>query len=186
MRTYLLALTRNWLSLLGAALTTASAVLILIFFALQLFGFRGGPYDGLLVFTVLPLLLVFGLLLIPIGAWRDRRRTREALSRGEAAPAFPVIDLNRDTVRRAALLILALTIGRLFRIGYPDTTTMVFEVTARNSESVIGIAAVVFAGRPLVTLAILIGPVIELPALLVLTKVMLQLRTRWTWPSPAR
>ena len=45
---------------------------------------------------------------------------------------------------------------------------------------------VVFAARPIVTLAILIGPVIELPALLVLTKVMLQLRTRWTWPSPAR
>ena len=84
------------------------------------------------------------------------------------------------------LFILALTIGRVFKLGYPDTTTMVFEVTARNSESVIGIAAVVFAARPLVTLAILIGPVIELPALLVLTKIMLQLRTRWAWPSPAQ
>ena len=71
-------------------------------------------------------------------------------------------------------------------LGYPDTTAMVVEVTARNSESVIGIAAVVFAARPLVTLAILVGPVIELPALLVLTKVMLQLRTRWTWPNAAR
>ena len=90
------------------------------------------------------------------------------------------------TLAGPALLILALTIGRVFGLGYPDTTTMVFEVTARNSESVIGIAAIVFAARPLVTLAILIGPVIELPALLVLTKVMLQLRTRWTWPSPAR
>lgn len=84
------------------------------------------------------------------------------------------------------LFILALTIGRVFKLGYPDTTTMVFEVTARNSESVIGIAAVVFAARPLVTLAILVGPVIELPALLVLSKVMLQLRTRWTWPNAAR
>ena len=61
---------------------------------------------------------------------------------------------------------------------------MVFEVTARNSESVIGIAAVAFAGRPLVTLAILIGPAIELPVLLALTKIMLRLRTSWTWPEP--
>lgn len=80
------------------------------------------------------------------------------------------------------LFIIALTIGRILKLSYQDTTAMVFETTARNSESVIGIAAAVFAGRPLVTLAILIGPVIELPVLLALTKIMLRLRTIWTWP----
>lgn len=83
------------------------------------------------------------------------------------------------------VFMLALTIGRTFKLTYQDTTAMVFETTARNSESVIGIAAAVFAGRPLVTLAILIGPAIELPVLLALTKVMLRLRTIWTWPYAA-
>jgi arsenite transporter len=78
---------------------------------------------------------------------------------------------------------VALAIGRVFKLGYADTTAMVFEVTARNSESVVGVAAVAFAGRPLVMLAILIGPIIELPALLGLTRIMLHLRHAITWPA---
>ena len=84
------------------------------------------------------------------------------------------------------VFVIALVIGRTFTLGYADTTTMVFEITARNSESVIGIAAIAFAGRPLVTLAILIGPVVELPALLALSRLMLRLRQRWIWPDLAR
>ncbi len=81
---------------------------------------------------------------------------------------------------------IALAVGRVFKLGYADTTTLVFEVTARNSESVIGIAAVAFAGRPLVTLAILIGPIVELPALVMLSRGMLRLRTHWQWPDAAQ
>ncbi len=76
---------------------------------------------------------------------------------------------------------IALALGRTFKLGYADTTTMVFEVTARNSESVIGVAAVAFANRPLVTLAIVIGPIVELPVLLALSRIMLRLRARWNW-----
>ena len=79
------------------------------------------------------------------------------------------------------LFVLALGVGRLFNLGYADTAAMVFEVSARNSESVIGVAAVAFAGRPLVILAILIGPIVELPVLIVLTRTMLRLRDRWSW-----
>ena len=31
--------------------------------------------------------------------------------------------------------------GRIFKLTYPDTAAMVFEISARNSESVIGVAA---------------------------------------------
>ena len=79
------------------------------------------------------------------------------------------------------LFVLALGVGRLFNLGYADTAAMVFEVSARNSESVIGVAVVAFAGRPLVILAILIGPIVELPVLIVLTRTMLRLRDRWSW-----
>lgn len=80
-----------------------------------------------------------------------------------------------------AVFALALVTGRVFGLDYADTTTMVFETTARNSESVIGVAAVAFAGRPLVIFAILLGPVVELPVLLALSRTMLHLRHRWTW-----
>lgn len=83
-----------------------------------------------------------------------------------------------------ALFALALGLGRLFGLDYPDTTTLVFEVSARNSESVIGVAAIAFPGRPLVVLAIVLGPVVELPVLLALARMMLSLRTRWPWPRP--
>jgi len=81
------------------------------------------------------------------------------------------------------LFVLSLTVGRRFHLGYADTATLVFTTTARNSESVIGVAAVAFVGHPLVLVAILVGPVIELPALLVLSRFMLRLRTRLSWPD---
>ena len=83
----------------------------------------------------------------------------------------------------AGLFALSLTVGQRFRLGYPDTATLVFTTTARNSESVIGVAAVAFAGHPLVLVAILLGPIVELPALLGLARLMLALRTRLRWPG---
>ena len=81
------------------------------------------------------------------------------------------------------LFAIALAVGRIFKLTYPDTAAMVFEISARNSESVIGVAAVAFAGHPLVILAILIGPIVELPVLIALTRTMLRLRNRWQWPD---
>ena len=81
------------------------------------------------------------------------------------------------------LFVLSLSVGRSFHLGYKDTATLVFTTTARNSESVIGVAAVAFAGHPLVLVAILVGPVIELPALLGLSRLMLRLRHSLSWPD---
>ena len=106
-------------------------------------------------------------------------------------PSFGGLGLARIALIIAATIIffaglfaLSLTVGRRFRLGYPDTATLVFTTTARNSESVIGVAAVAFAGHPLVLVAILLGPIVELPALLALSRLMLTLRTRLTWPGP--
>lgn len=80
------------------------------------------------------------------------------------------------------VFLLSLMVGRAARLGYADTTTLVFTTTARNSESVVGVAATAFAGHPLVLVAILVGPVVELPALLALTQLMRLLGRRWRWP----
>ncbi len=81
------------------------------------------------------------------------------------------------------IFALSLTVGRVTRLGYADTATLVFTTTARNSESVIGVAAVAFAGHPLVLISILVGPVIELPVLLGLARLMRSLRRRLAWPE---
>jgi len=113
MRKFLIALTRNPISLLGSAITTAAAVVLLSLLALELTGFHGSPYLGILAYLVLPAIFVVGLLLIPIGIVRERRRERRARERGEQPARFPVLDLNRDRVRRAVLLVLALTLVNL-------------------------------------------------------------------------
>jgi ACR3 family arsenite transporter len=53
-----------------------------------------------------------------------------------------------------------------------------FTTTARNSEAVIGVAVSAFPGHPLVYLAIILGPIVELPMLLVIARMMLVLRDR--------
>jgi len=110
MRDFFIALTRNWISLLGAALAAASGVLILVLFGIGFIGFHGGPYSGILTYLVLPGFFVTGLAMIPIGAWFERRRIRKMIGRGEPAPAFPVIDLNRDAVRRSVLALLSVSV----------------------------------------------------------------------------
>jgi nitrate/TMAO reductase-like tetraheme cytochrome c subunit len=101
-------ITRNALGMAGAVLTTISAILFLTLFALEQVGFHGGPYIGILAFLVIPGIFLFGLLLIPLGAWRDRVRHRRALATGEA-DLLPVWNLNVDRVRRNFLVFLALT-----------------------------------------------------------------------------
>lgn len=79
------------------------------------------------------------------------------------------------------LFIFAIVIGKVLNLGYEDTVTMAFTTTARNSEAVIGVAVAAFPGHPLVYLAIILGPVVELPMLLLLSRIMLGLKERiWT------
>ena len=84
MQRFFAVMTRHPLSLAGAALTTASAVLILGVFLLQLVGFEGGPYSGILAYLVLPGFFVLGLLMIPIGLRLQRRREAIAAAGGAA------------------------------------------------------------------------------------------------------
>jgi hypothetical protein len=109
MKSFFIALTRNPISLFGAAVVTATGILIVTLFTFELFGFEGGPYSGILAYLILPVLFVAGLLLIPLGIFRQRRRDRQAAARGEAPPAFPVLDFNDARVRNRALVFAVLT-----------------------------------------------------------------------------
>src|SRR5262245_16727043 len=85
---------RNPLSLIGVALTTSMAIVFLALLLLEMFGQINNPYFGLLLFVAVPAVFLLGLLLIPIGAWRHKRR----LARGEAED-WPVIDLRLARTR---------------------------------------------------------------------------------------
>jgi len=109
-RSFLSAITRNGVSLAGAALTTAAALLFFSLFAIESLGFERGPYLGIITFMVVPAMLVLGLVLIPVGIARERRRHRLAAERGVPPPRLPVLDLNLDRTRTMLLVFVAASV----------------------------------------------------------------------------
>ncbi len=101
--------TRNPISLIGAAITTAMAVVFLVLLALEMGGQLRNPYLGLLLFVAVPAVFLFGLILIPIGAWRHRRRVLA----GRAAPDWPVIDMRLPRTRTVIFAVALLTFVNL-------------------------------------------------------------------------
>src|SRR5262245_57668292 len=92
---------RNPISLIGIAVTTAAAVVFLALLLLEMFGQIKNPYFGLLLFVAVPAVFVMGLLLIPIGIWRQRQKP--------ATTEWPVIDLGLPRTRTVALTVFVLT-----------------------------------------------------------------------------
>ena len=106
MRSLILAITRDLVSMVGAAIVTFSVAIVLTLFLLELVGFDSGPYVGILAYLVLPTFLAIGLVLIPIGI----RRARLKSARTGEEPRLPVIDLNVDRTRNIVLGVLALSV----------------------------------------------------------------------------
>jgi hypothetical protein len=65
------------------------------------------PYFGIFIYAVLPVFLLLGLALVPLGMWRERRRRRRE---GAAGPRWPAIDLNRPAHRNALLIFAVGTV----------------------------------------------------------------------------
>jgi nitrate/TMAO reductase-like tetraheme cytochrome c subunit len=97
---------RHPLVAIGGFLATLGALAFLAFFVLDLFREHGNPYLGILFFLILPAIFIFGLLLIPLGVWLDRRRARAGLP-----PArWPTLDLNSTRQREIVFAVLVLTL----------------------------------------------------------------------------
>ena len=98
---------RHPVTLAGVVITTVSAVAFLTLVAADIFGMFANPYAGLVIFVAMPALFVFGLLLIPLGIWLQRRRLRRDPS---ASADWPVIDLRVSRVRAVLIGITAMTV----------------------------------------------------------------------------
>ncbi|HEX5068790.1 MAG TPA: hypothetical protein VFV78_01140 [Vicinamibacterales bacterium] len=107
-----LPLPHNPLSIAGAFLATIGALFFLIFFLLELFGLHSNPYMGIVVYFLLPAVFVLGLLLIPLGIWRDRRRQRAGAER-----VWRKIDFNNPQHRNIAFLIAAATFANVLIVS---------------------------------------------------------------------
>jgi hypothetical protein len=101
-------LIRSPLSVVGMVLTTISAAVFLVVFFADLFGMHTNPYMGIVFFLILPGIFLVGLILIPLGAWVERRR--RAAGKKPSELQWPRIDLNNPDHRRAAVAIFALTV----------------------------------------------------------------------------
>jgi hypothetical protein len=95
-------------SVIGVFLTTMGAVLFLIVFLLDLFGLHTNPYIGIVFFLVFPAIFIVGLLLIPVGLWRERRR--RLAGRAPSTLGWPRLDLNDPTQRRWTVFVIAATL----------------------------------------------------------------------------
>jgi len=96
----------NWISLTGFVLAVNSLILILVLFLFSLFTAQSNTYLGLYIYIILPVFLVIGLLLIPVGILvRIRRKDKSRQTDG----AWPVIDLNQRKHRGSIIKISIIT-----------------------------------------------------------------------------
>ncbi|MGD0507007.1 MAG: NapC/NirT family cytochrome c [Terriglobales bacterium] len=120
---------QNFITLMGAVITTSTALTTIAFWFYEVF-LPGPPhpYIGLLVFLILPGIFVLGLVLIPLGIWLKRRSLRQS---GELPAVFPAIDLGLPVVRRTLEYVTVATVLNLLIVGtasyrgvqYMDSTT---------------------------------------------------------------
>ena len=98
---------QNPTTLVGAVLTTSTALTMIAFWFYDFF-LPGPPhpYVGILIFLILPGFFVLGLLLIPLGIWLRRRALRR---RGELPTTYPAVDLRQPMVRQSLLYVGAAT-----------------------------------------------------------------------------
>ena len=106
----------NPLSLIGGALTSASALTLIGFWVVEIFGHGGSnnPYLGILFDLCLPALFLFGLFLIPVGIWRRRSHLKAT---GQIPSIFPQIDLRDPIFRHGVDFVIIATFINFAIVG---------------------------------------------------------------------
>ena len=106
----------NRISLIGGALTSASALVLIGFWVVDIFGHGGSanPYLGIIFDLVLPGVFIFGLVLIPIGMlWRQRHL--KAI--GQVPSIYPEIDLRDPAFRHGIDFVVVATFINFVIVG---------------------------------------------------------------------
>lgn len=110
----------NPISITGAALAVVSFATIIFLTFVDIFQEQAPAYIGIVSYVMLPVPLVIGLLLIPVGVWRERRRRAQGLP---ASRMSFLIDLNNQRQRSAITLFSSVTVIFLLFTAYGSYRT---------------------------------------------------------------
>jgi nitrate/TMAO reductase-like tetraheme cytochrome c subunit len=106
----------NRISLIGGALTTASALILIGFWVVDFLGHGGSqnPYLGIIVDLILPGLFALGLILIPIGIGLRQRHLKAI---GQVPSIYPEIDLSSPAFRHGIDFVVVATFINFVIVG---------------------------------------------------------------------
>lgn len=69
-------------------------------------------------------------------------------------------------------------VGKVMKLSYEDNVSLNLTTLARNSPIALAIAVATFLDKPLISLVLIIGPLIELPVLFIIAKILLNIRSK--------
>lgn len=74
--------------------------------------------------------------------------------------------------------IIGRLVSKLINLNYEDSVALNLTTLARNSPIALAIAVATFPDKPLISLALIIGPLIELPVLFLVSKILLFIKSK--------
>jgi hypothetical protein len=95
---------KNWVSIWGAAMASTSLIIIIFLFLISIIYDAGSSYLGIFIYIIVPIFLVIGLLMIPVGMMLNRKKTKPT---EEETLSWPKIDFNKPEVRNASIIFIA-------------------------------------------------------------------------------
>lgn len=110
----------NPITITGAAIAVVSFATIIFLTFVEVFQEQAPAYIGIISYVMLPVPLIVGLLLIPVGVWREKRR------RAKGLPASRMsfhVDLNNSRQRSAIILFTSVTVIFLLFTAYGSYRT---------------------------------------------------------------
>ncbi|MGM0621238.1 MAG: NapC/NirT family cytochrome c [Bacteroidota bacterium] len=97
---------RNWTSIIGAGIAILNFLFIIFLFAISIIFDVGSSYLGLFMYIILPMFLIIGLILIPVGMIISRRKLKRQKYKKHEKD-WPVIDFNNPATRNATIIFSA-------------------------------------------------------------------------------
>ncbi len=94
---------QNWISIIGASIAALNIIFIVFLFLITSIFDVGSSYVGLFIYIILPVFLVTGLLLIPIGMYITKKKWKKK-ELIESKPDWPIVDFNNQGTRNAAII----------------------------------------------------------------------------------